>query len=164
MKAVISIALVLTAVASGCGPGPRPTVAELTATLPTAVAGEPLDFVQIVDENLDVGHPIDDVLAKLLKSREETSIVFRESRLGLGGVGAAAVDGVDGDRLLATTVETWNAPRVVRRSQQVIGDRTVWLIEESNGQQTYIYARGRIVYFAASGDAEMAKALVDALP
>jgi hypothetical protein len=164
-KAAVTVtAVLLLVLAAGCGPSGRPTVADLRATLPTSVAGQPLDLVQVVDDNFNVGHPIDDVLAKVFKSRREASVVFLDSSGGVRTVGAAAVSGVDGDTLLAATVATWNAPAVVGRSEHSIGDRSVWLIEERGGFQTYVYARGPIVYFAAADDAEVARVLLDALP
>jgi hypothetical protein len=164
MAAVTATALVLLVLAAGCGPSGRPSVADLRATLPTSVAGQAFDLVQVVDDNLNVGHPIDDVLAKLFKSRGEASVVFLDSSRGVGTLGAAAVSGVEGDTLLAATVATWNAPAVVGRSEHMLGGRSVWLIEERGGFQTYVYARGPIIYFAAADDAEVARVLLDALP
>lgn len=139
-------------------------MAELQATLPTEVGGDRLDFVLLVDDRFLSGHPIDDVLQQLGKARADASVVFLESSEGLGSVGAASVDGVDGNGLLSAVLETWYVHSVVVKTQQTVQGRPAWLLVENSGQQTYAHADGQVVYFASSSDADRARALAEALP
>ncbi len=163
-RKALGLSALFAVIVLGCSQPPRPTIEELRATLPTEVDGQPLDLVQIVDDSFLSGHPLDDVLGKLGKHRDEASALFLESSLGTGGVGAAAVDGVDGTTLLEAVLETWGNDAVVARSQETIRSHTAWLIVERDGYRTYVYASGRVVYFAQSANPDRARSLAEALP
>lgn len=159
-RAFVVLVLLLT----GCATPVRPSPSEFEATLPTDIAGLSLDLIQIVDEHFLAGHHIDDPLDRLGKARRDATVVFRDSSEGRGGLGAAAVDGVDGAALLEAVVQTWAATTVTGRSREVVGNRQVWVLREVDGSTTYVYAEGQVVYFAYSSDPAHAKAFAEALP
>lgn len=116
----------------------------LLATLPANAGGVNFDSTHVIDDSFMSGHPVDDVLAALGKRRSDAAVVERFPRDGVGGdIGALAVNGVAGDVLLETVVQTWHAAAVVARAQTTIGDRDVWALEQRGGYFFLAYQRGR---------------------
>jgi hypothetical protein len=126
--------------------------ATLLASLPNEAGGVQFDIVQVVDEEFEGGHPVDDVLAALDKTRRDAHVVFRESARGDGGIGGLSVDGVSGPVLLDAVVEHWAAAAVIRRTEADLGARSGWLVETRTSHFTFAYQRGDALYFALSYD------------
>jgi hypothetical protein len=137
----------------------------LLATLPTTAAGVHFDTPRVIDDSFLSGHPVDEVLAALGKRRSDATIVERFPRDGVGGdIGALLVNGVAGDVLLDTVVQTWLAAAVVGRGQTTIGDRDVWVLEHRVPYFFLVYQRGSTIYWADSDDRSLAEKFVAAMP
>lgn len=136
----------------------------LLGTLPRNVGGTAFTQVQVVDESFLSGHPIDDVLQRLGKTRKDAAVVYVYSADGSGTLGAATVSGVSGQELLDAVVDTWTAPSVTDRAEVAIGERTAWQLASRTGTVTIVYAAGEVVYFASSNEANRAERFAAALP
>ncbi len=160
----VLIGLVLAALIAAAGCSAVQSQA-LLATLPTSAGGVTFDTSRVIDDSLWVGHPVDDVLATLGKRRSDATIVDRYPSTGEGGsIGAFVVNGVSGDVLLDTVVQTWHAPAVVGRAQTTIGDRDVWALDMRGGDVFLAYRRGSTVYWADSDDRSLAEEFIAAMP
>jgi len=158
----VLVGLVLAAlVGAGCGVVQSQ---ELLATLPTSAGGVTFDTSRVIDDSILSGHQVDDVLAALGKRRSDATIVERFSRVGGGGIGALVVNGVPGDVLLDTVVQTWHAPAVISRAQTTIGGRDVWALELRPNHVFLAYRRGSTIYTAGTDDRPLAEKFVTAMP
>lgn len=157
------IGLVLAAlVAAGCGAVQSQA---LLATLPTGAGGVTFDTSRVIDDSFPSGHAVDEVLAALGKRRSDATIVERFPRDGVGGdIGALAVNGVPGDVLLDTVVQTWQAAAVVGRAQTTIGDRDVWALDLRPNYVLLAYQRESTVYWASTDDRSLAEQFIAAMP
>jgi hypothetical protein len=137
----------------------------LLATLPTSAGGVNFDTTHVIDDSFSSGHPVDEVLAALGKRRSDATIVERFPRDGVGGdIGALLVNGVAGDVLLDTVVQTWLAAAVVGRAQTTIGDREVWVLDFRPGDVFLAYQRESTVYWASTEDRSLADQFIAAMP
>jgi hypothetical protein len=160
-RSVLIGLLLVALVAAACGVVQSQS---LLSTLPTTAAGVNFDTSRVIDDSFQGGHPVDDVLAELGKRRSEATIVDRVSRVGDGDIGAFVVDGVAGDVLLDTVVQTWHAPAVVGRGETTIGGRDVWALDMRAGHFLLVYRRGPAVYWASTDDRPLAEQFVAAMP
>lgn len=144
----------------GCGP----SASSILATLPSEAGGVTFDLIQVVDEGYQGGHPIDDVLAALGKTRRDAIVAFRESQRGDGGVGAVYINGITGAVLLDAVVQHWAAASVIARTELQSGGHTGWLLEHRAGHFTFAYERGDSVYLAMSYDRDRVDAFAAVLP
>jgi hypothetical protein len=136
-------------------PTPLSPARQLLATLPIEAGGKVFDEYQIIDDSWNVGHPIDEVLAALGKERKDAVLVFRYADdLTMGAV---AVDGIGGPKLLDVFVETWNAPAVIRRSPRPVGTLTGWRLDERGGARTVVYLRADVIYLVFTLDPDPLK-------
>lgn len=159
----VLIGLVLAALFAAAGCSAVQSQA-LLATLPTTAGGVNFDTSRVIDDSFPSGHSVDDVLAALGKRRSDATIVERVSRVGEGDIGAFVVDGVPGDVLLDTVVQTWHAPAVVGRAETTIGDRDVWALDIRPNHVFLAYRRGSTIYWAATDDRSLAEQFVAAMP
>jgi hypothetical protein len=159
----VLIGMVLAAlIAAGCGAVQSQA---LLATLPTSAGGVTFDTSRVIDDSFLSGHPVDDILAALGKRRSDATIVDRYPSTGVGGsIGALAVNGISGDVLLDTVVQTWLAAALVGRAQTTIGDRDVWALDIRPNHVFLAYRRGSTIYWADSDDRSLAEQFVAAMP
>jgi hypothetical protein len=156
------VSVILAALAAtGCGVVQSQA---LLATLPASAGGVNFDTSRVIDDSHSSGHPVDDVLAALGKRRSHATIVERFSRVGEGDIGAMVVDGVPGDVLLETVVQTCDAPAVVARTQTTISGRDVWTLDIRPGHVFLAYRRGPTLYWASTNDHARAEQFVAAMP
>lgn len=156
--------LLAAAFLAACNTGERATVEQLRSTLPTVVDGIALDLVQVVDGRFLSGHAVDAVLAALGSSRDDASVVFLEASSGSGGVGAISIDGVRGPALISAVVSHWDAPAISQRVEVQVGARRAWRLVARTGPETYVLAKGDVVYLAISANADRARVLAEQLP
>jgi hypothetical protein len=160
----VLIALVLVAFIAVAGCSAVQSQA-LLATLPNSAGGVTFDASRVIDDSFLSGYPADDVLASLGKRRSDATIVDRYPSTGVGGsIGAFVVNGLSGDVLLDTVVQTWLAPAVVGRAQTAIGDRDVQVLDLRDGYVFLAYRRGATVYWADSNDRSLAEQFIAAMP
>lgn len=133
-------------------------------TLPQHVVGVSLDTVTIVNDQYPSGHPVDDVLRALSKTRRDGGAVFRSSSRGSPSVGGIWVDGVDGAKLLDAVVNNWLAAAVIARTTTRIDSKDVWLLEIRPNHLAAAYSRGDVVYIASSDDRGELDQVMAALP
>jgi len=136
----------------------------ILAALPTSIDGIAFDSVVVVDENFQSGHPADDVLAHLGKSRSDAEIVFRERAGGDLSVGGMAVDGVSGPDLLGAVVNNWKSSAVSNRSQTTIENHMVWLLDIRPNTSVAAYERGGVVYLVEASDRSLTDSAIKAMP
>ncbi len=122
----------------------------LLATLPTTAGGVSFAVVQIVDDSLNAFHYVDDALSALSKDRNDAVAVFRYSEESSATIGATAVDGVGGDKLLEAFADTWHAAAVIGRRNRMFGGTVGWELTERGGTFTVLYRRADVVYLAAA--------------
>ena len=155
-------------------PTPRPTehrrpqgspgrpAGELLATLPEEAGGVYFHGIQIVNDSLRAGHPIDDVLRELDKEREDAVSVFRW--MERAEIGAMTVEGIDGDTFLKAFADTWHAPAVIRRSTRVLAGTVAWEIAERGGDLTVVYRRANVIYLVFTHDRALLEAILMDMP
>jgi hypothetical protein len=123
-----------------------------------------LNHVQIVDEQMMSGHPVDGVLDALDKDRGDAIAVFAESPDGRTGVGALAVRNVSGPTLFETVGQSWTDPAIVERSKAHMSDRVVWRFRYRSGPVMVAYPHGDVIYFALAGTLDELVELLGRLP
>jgi hypothetical protein len=155
---------VIVAAVSACAPSPRPSTAEILASLPISAGGEDLSVVRVIDPNFPSGHVVDDVLNALGKQRSQASIVFRYSSGGSGYLGGIAVDEVDGRQLLQAIGLYWQAAALVLRSQTPIRGHEGVELTFRDGSQLIAYNAGRVIYVASADDPNIAQEYIDDMP
>lgn len=148
-------------------PQPSPTfvdpdVAELLSTLPDEAGGVFFEDIQSVDDAFLSGHPVDDVLAALGKTRAETIAVFRSGANGT--IGAISVDGTGGQLLLEAFAQSWHAPAVVGRFTRILGGTVAWELVERDGARTVLYQRQNLVYLATAPDRAAVERILSDMP
>lgn len=187
-RAVVpALALVLLAVLAGCDatpsppPSPSPIVhptptperprfsnpvgqaaSELLATLPKEAGGGAFDGVQVVDDYLHVGHPVDDVLEALQRKRRDAVSVFRYGEDAT--IGAAAVEGIDGATLFEAFVTAWHAPAVIERRQRLAAGTLAWELLDRGGTLTVVYRLGNVIYLVQTQDRALLEAILLDMP
>ena len=146
-------------------PTPLSPAQQLLATLPTEAGGVHFDSYQIIDDSLNYGLAVDDVLVALGKKRRDAVSVSRSS--ADASISATLVEGIDGAALLKAFVETWDSRggAVVRRSQRVIAvSLTAWELERRDGWLTVMYQLGDVVYLVGADDRHLLDAILLDMP
>ena len=137
---------------------------ELLVKLPEVAGGVQFDGVQIVDESLNVGHPLDDALAVVGMERRDAVSVFRYSEDASATIGATVVEGIGGEALLQAFVDTWHAPAVTQRWQRPAAGTTAWELGERGGRMNVLYVVGNVVYLVSTPDAATLEAIILEMP
>lgn len=156
---------ILSAMPSGpvAAPTQVPAANLLLTRLPTEAAGLRFGEYQIVDDSINVGLPVDDVLRELDKSRSDAVAVYRWTADVT--IGATTVEGISGDTLLQAFVEAWDAPAVVSRTPRVFSNHaSAWVLKERSGQVTVFYSIGKVVYMVSSRDNGLLEAVLATMP
>jgi len=117
-----------------------------------------------VDASYLSGHPVDDVLAALGKSRSDAVAVFRDAADGSGTMGAVAVRDVDGVTLLHAVTAHWRSAAVTGRSETDVDGKHVWLLSERLGYLVAAYVRTDVVYIVSANDLTTLEALLRSMP
>lgn len=136
----------------------------LLSSLPETADGIQFEDVIVVDQSFSSGHPIDDVLESLGKTRRDATAVFRGSAAASATVGAILVQGVSGGDALNAVVQHWQAAALVSRNQTEIGGRAVWLLEFRPDQVMTVHERGEAVYLVAANDRSTVARILPSLP
>jgi hypothetical protein len=132
------------------------------ASLPRVAAGISLDHVTVFDDQFLAGHPLDDVLQALSKTRQEGRAVFRSSSKVNASIGGTWVAGVTGADLLAAISEHWTPAQ--SRELATIESKEGWLLDSTAEDLVFGYAVDDIVYLAIASDRATLDALVASLP
>jgi hypothetical protein len=153
------VAVCLLAIVSG-GCVSRPEI--VLSTLPQHAAGLSLDNVSIVDAQYLAGHPLDDVLGALSKTRQEGGAAFRSSSLVHASIGGVWVTGVSGSQLLEVLPDNWG--HVTGHTSATIAHKVGRLLEMPPNHLLFAYVSGDIVYMASSDDRGILNQLVASMP
>jgi hypothetical protein len=135
---------------------------QLLATLPADAGGLHFERYVIVDDSLDVGHLVDDVLAELGKERKDAVAVFRDTDESI--IGATVIDGVDGETLLKAFVETWEAGAVIARRQRPVAGTAGWELTKRRSGRVVVYRFANVVYLVSAPDFVTLEAILADMP
>ncbi len=149
LHARLALTVPLILLLAGCLTTPRPSTTALIDALPSQVDGIELGTVNTIDDSFMSGHPLDDALARLSLDRTAASAVFRGAADGRLEVGAVAVEGAGGPRVLDAMAETWYGSSTVRASRLELGDGA-WRLEGPLGSITVVYLQSDVVYVVSS--------------
>jgi len=160
VRGVIALSVVIVFVTASCSSQTQ----VLLNTLPVVGAGMALEQVTVVDESRRSGHPMDDVLMALGKSRRDAIIVFRSASSGGPSVGAVTVTGVIGADLLIAVVDNLQSAAVISRTMTTAAGKDVWLIESRPDHLAAAYSHGDVVYLALSDERLVVDDLLAVMP
>lgn len=134
-------------------------------TLPEETSAERLGRVDVVDNRgtFRTGHPVDDVLEALGKSRDDATTVVRYTRDERAWIAGIVVAGVDPPVLLDAVEQHWQAPGVTSREATVIQGRDAVVMDRRDGSRIVAFERGGIVYVAYADYPPRAMSLAEAV-